>query len=148
MNLWTIFMTSHCSLPLTKQSFWNRDHIHSRYHVIYYLLPPTNTPSPKPNNDTKYTVTTIQRLLTASVQSLNEYTPLCNPISITDYLSFDRWVHATYRKVTKRTINQPLYTILIDRQYDGLYISSLLVNQLKRRARKLDVRLNYVNTTS
>ena len=90
----------------------------------------------------QYTIVTIQRLLTALVHSVCGYNPLCNPIPIQSCLSFDRKVHSTYRRATKSTITQPPHATFIDRAHHGLHIPSLLVNQLKSRARELDVRLN------
>ena len=90
----------------------------------------------------QYTIVTIQRLLTALVHSVCGYNPLCTLIPITQCLAFDKKVHHTYRRTTKSTITQPSHATFLDRTHHGLHIPSLLVNQLKSRARELDVRLN------
>ena len=51
------------------------------------------------------------------------------------------------RPTAKQQKVQPSHSIFLDRQHHGLHIASLLVNQLKSRARELDVRLNSVDTT-
>ena len=64
-----------------------------------------------------------------------------------NYLFFDKRVHVAYRKATKNTMTQPPDVVSIYRQYHGLHISFLTINQLKSHARELDVRINSVDAT-
>lgn len=111
--------------------FWHLKNTYNGHHIVSYLIF-YSSPHPPHSNKTRWiSHITIQCLLTFLVYSVCGYNPLCLPISITDCLMFDKRVHTTYRKTTNTTIIQLSYTTFIDRQHNGLYIPSLLVNQLK-----------------
>ena len=89
----------------------------------------------------------VQNLITALVHSVCDYNPLCNPINIPKYLFFNKRVHATYRKLTKRIISQPSHAILSNRQHHGLHIFSFQDDQLKSHTHELNVRIDSTDTT-
>ena len=70
------------------------------------------------------------------------YNPLCTLIQHKHCLRFDKRTHNLYLSGTSHTRTQPVHATFLDRTYHGLYIPSMLNQQLRSYVRGLDVRLN------